>query len=344
MPAQCSPFRLPRSRVQFASARSAAGWHGLGLAAALAVSSLVMPALAASDEAARTRAAIDTFVRAAAALEHGERDTATQTLDGMTASVESLRELAARYSGFAQQAQSSCQARSIAVTGEIQSTYQREQQTEDELSQLQARSRNLDAQLQQLQSDIVRVNTERQPLVDEANYRNRCASEPGLWLEIGNRCWELSFQDAFNNRYQHVNNQLTELQGRQQNLQQVRGDLTRDNARLQNEANQARTHKAELEAQRRRLEGLDRATRAAVTALSDINLFWAQAEAIMKGRLSNGIELLRDVVPALDKAVEAPLFDDFDKQQIRSLRNTMLDFAQSVDSGKNFLSTDLACQ
>ena len=340
MASQCSPtFRPPRS-----GARSAAGWHGLGLAVAFAVSALAAPVLAASDEASRTRVAIDIFVRAAAALEHGERATAAQTLDGMTASVASLRELAARYSGLAQQAQSSCQARSIAVTGEIQSTYQREQQTEDELSQLQARSKNLDAQLQQLQSDIVRVNTERQPLVDEANYRNRCASEPGLWLEIGNRCWDLSFQDAFNNRYQHVNNQLTELQGRQQNLLQVRGDLTRDSARLQNESNQARTQKTKLEEQRRRLEGVDRATRAAVTALSDIILFWAQADAIMRGRLSNGIELLRDVVPALDKAVEAPLFDDFDKQQIRSLRVAMLDFAQSVDSGKNFLTSDLACK
>jgi len=39
-----------------------------------------------------------------------------------------------------------------------------------------------------------------------------------------------------------------------------------------------------------------------------------------------------------------PVFDDFDKQQIRSLRVAILDFAQSVDSGKNFLAFDLACQ
>ena len=64
----------------------------------------------------------------------------------------------------------------------------------------------------------------------------------------------------------------------------------------------------------------------------------------MQGRMSNGIELLRDVVPALDKDVEAPMFDDFDKQQIRSLRVAMLEFAQSVDAGKNFLSANLSCQ
>jgi uncharacterized phage infection (PIP) family protein YhgE len=127
-------------------------------------------------------------------------------------------------------------------------------------------------------------------------------------------------------------------------LSQEQQNLAGDLGRLQNEANQVRDRKGQLEAQRRRLEGLDRAARAAVATLSDINLFWAQAEAIMQGRMSNGIELLRDVVPALDKDVEAPMFDDFDKQQIRSLRVAMLDFAQSVDSGKNFLSSDLACQ
>jgi predicted nuclease with TOPRIM domain len=322
----------------------AGGWRGLGFAVAIAFTAVATPGWAGSDDAARTRAAIDAFTRAAEALEQGDRATAAQSLDGMAASVTGLREVAARYGDLAQKAKSACRARAIAVTNEIQSTYQQEQEKTEELARLQARSQNLDAQLRQLQSDIAGVNAQRQPLIEEAKYRNRCASEPGLWLQGGNRCWELSFQDAFNNRYQHVNDQLKDLQGLQQRKFQEQQDLAGGIARLQNEANQVRDRKAQLEAQRRSLESLDRASRAAVATLSDINLFWAQAEAIMQGRMSNGIDLLRDVVPALDKDIEAPLFDDFDKQQIRSLRVAMLDFAQSVDSGKNFLSSNLACQ
>jgi len=52
---------------------------------------------------------------------------------------------------------------------------------------------------------------------------------------------------------------------------------------------------------------------------------------MMQGRMSNGSELVCDVVPALDETADAPLFDAFGKQQIRSLRDAMLDFAQSVD-------------
>jgi DNA repair exonuclease SbcCD ATPase subunit len=322
----------------------AGGWRGLGFAVAIAFMAVATTGWAGSDDAARTRAAIDAFTRAAAALEQGNRATAVQSLDGMAASLTGLREVAARYGDLAQNAQSACQARAIAVTNEIQSTYQQEQEKTEELGRLQARSQNLDAQLRQLQSDIARVNAERQPLIEEAKYRNRCKDDWKLWLEGGNRCLEFSFQDAFNNRYQHVNDHLADLQGQQQRLSQEQQNLAGDLGRLQNEANQVRDRKGQLEAQRRRLEGLDRAARAAVATLSDINLFWAQAEAIMQGRMSNGIELLRDVVPALDKDVEAPMFDDFDKQQIRSLRVAMLDFAQSVDSGKNFLSSDLACQ
>jgi DNA repair exonuclease SbcCD ATPase subunit len=305
---------------------------------------MAAPAWAASDEAAHTRAAIDGFVRAAAALEQGDRAAAAQNLDGMSASVTGLRTSAARYSELARTMESACQTRSVAVVNEIQATYQQEQQKQDELAQLQARSQNLEAQAQQLQSDIARVNAERQPLIGEAKYRNRCSSEPGLWFEGGNRCWEFSFQDAFNNRYEHVNKHLGDLQRQQQHLLQVRGNLAQERARLQNEANQASNRKAELETQRRRLESLDRATRAAATTLSNIVLFWSNAETIMQGRMSNGIELLRDVVPALDKTSDAPVFEDFDKRQMRSLRDTMLDFSQSIDSGKNFISSDLACK
>jgi predicted nucleic acid-binding Zn-ribbon protein len=322
----------------------AGGRRGLGVTVGIAFMAMAASAWAGSDDAARTRAAIDAFTRAAAALEQGNRATAAQSLDGMAASLTGLRQVAARYGDLAQKAQSSCQARAIAVTNEIQTTYQQEQQKTEELAGLQARSKNLDAQLRQLQSDIARVNAERQPLIEEAKYRNRCKDDWKLWLEGGNKCWEFSFQDAFNNRYQRVNDQLADLQGQQQRLFQEQQNLNRDSVRVQNEANQASARKGQLEAQRRGLEGLDRATRAAVATLSDINLFWAQAEAIMQGRMSNGIDLLRDVVPALDKEVEAPMFDDFDKQQIRSLRVAMVDFAQSVDSGKNFLSSDLACQ
>ncbi len=345
MLAQCNRQRgLRRRRACFLSRRWAPGWRSFGFAVAVMFWAMATPATAASDEGARTRAVIDAFVRAAAALERGDRATAAQDLDGMAASVSSMREVAERYSGLAQTMGSACQARSVAVVNEIQTTYQQEKQKEDELTELKARSQNLDAQSQQLQSDIGRVNAEKQPLIEEAKYRNRCAAEPGLWFQGGNRCWEFSVQDAFNNRYQHVNDHLADLQRQQRNLLQVGGDLARESARLQNEANQARNRKAELEAQRRRLETLDRATRAAATTLSDINLFWSQAETMMRGRMSNGIELLRDVVPALDKTAEAPLFDNFDKQQVRSLRDTMLDFAQSIDSGKNFLSSDLTCK
>jgi hypothetical protein len=267
--------------------------HGRLVRFAIAVvfSTVAAAASAASDEAARTRAAIDAFIRAAAALEHGDRATAAQFLDGMAASVSSLRDLTAQYVELAKKMEPRCQARSIEITDQIQSSNKREQEIQDYLGHtLQPKSDALDAQWQQLQKDLVRVSTERQPLVEEANYRNRCASEPGLWFEGGNRCWDLSFQDAFNNRYKHVNEHLADLQNQQQNLLQARGNLAQERARLENEAAQARNRMAELEAQRRHLEQLDRAARSAVTTLSNINLFWSQAQTIMQGRMSNTID------------------------------------------------------
>jgi hypothetical protein len=255
-------FRLPRSGAWFSARRWAAGWRGFGFVVAIAFSALASQASAASDEAARTRAALEAFARAAAALEHGDRATAAQDLDGMAASISSLREVAARYSGLAQTMGSACQARSVAVIDQIQTTNQQEQQKQDELAQLQARSENLQAQAQQLQSDIAGVNAKRQPLIEKAKYRNAARRSRAL-VRGGQSMLGAERPRPVNNRYQHVNDELADLQRQQQILLQVRGDLAQERARLQTEADQARNRRPSSR-QRRRLE-LDRATRAAAT-------------------------------------------------------------------------------
>jgi hypothetical protein len=314
-----------------------------GFAIAIACCVLAAPAGGSPDEASRTRAVIDAFVRAADALERGDRAGALRDLDGMAASVTSLRASAERYRTLARTMESTCQTRSVAIVNEIAATYQQQQRKEAEAADLEARSRNLGAQLQQLQSNIAALQARMQPLIEEANFRNACASDAWFYFKTG-RCWELGFKDLFENRYRHLNNEAADLNRQQQNARQERGRLDQERRLRTNEANEARNRVAQLEAQRRHLESLDRATRGAATSLSDITLFWAQAETIMQGRLSNGIEMLRDVVPSLDRTADAPVFDDIDKRQIRSLRDTMIDFSQSIDSGKNFLSSDPECK
>lgn len=324
-----------------ASALIRTGRSSLALACVCGL--LAATAHGAADEAGQTRAAIDGLVQAAGALERGDRDAALQSLDAMAASVATLRDSAEGYRGRAQTMEQTCQNRSIAVVDEIANTHALQRQKETDLANLQPRFASLDAQLRQVGERKDALDQREREILDDLNFLEDC-NRRGFWYyAFTGRCiklgWRQEFQGGFwldTTERADINNQLTQLSAQ-------RSELTGEQGRLRGEEADARSRITQLEADRRRLEILDRATRAAATTLSDIALFWSQAEIVIRQRLAGDIAMLRTLLPALDKTGPAPAFDDYEKQDIRSLRDTMFDFSRSLDAGRNFLASDLAC-
>ena len=248
-----------------------------------------------------------------------------------------------RDQNLARQVQSACEARSLSIITEIQTTYRQQMDKEAELADLQAQLENTEAQLRQLDNDKAALDAQMAPMIEEANFRERCADDGWFRFKTA-RCWELSFRDLFENRYQHLNDQLADINRDWQSTYELRDRLTRQRYDLGEQAGQARNRAAQLEAQRRELEVRDAAARAAVTTLSDIYLFWSLAETLIRQTLGGEVKSLRRLLDALDQTTPAPDFIDFRiPQRARSLRDTMLEFGRSLNSGQNFLISDAAC-
>ena len=65
---------------------------------------------------------------------------------------------------------------------------------------------------------------------------------------------------------------------------------------------------------------------------------------MIRQTLGGEVKSLRRLLDALDQTTPAPDFIDFRiPQRARSLRDTMLEFGRSLNSGQNFLISDAAC-
>lgn len=314
-------------------------------AAALALTLLATaaPPAHATGEEAQTRAAIDGFVRAAQALEAGDRGSALTILDGMAASVTTLRQSAERFKVRAGEVEAACRQRSVAIVDEIGRTYQQQRDKEAEQQELQGQIRNLDAQLQELNNRSIALSNQRAVFLEEATFRQKCAADGWFYFTTG-RCWQLGFQDLFENRVNRINNDARELSRQQQDARETRARLDGARAQRVSDAEAARQRAAQLESDRRRLETLDAAARGAAVNLSDIVVFWSGAENTIRLRFAEGVDLLRELLPALDKTADAQAFDAADRRDIRTLRDSMLAFSRSVDAGNNFLQSDHVCR
>lgn len=347
MAARNPTLRLPRSGVGFWPRR----WRArrpLGLAVAIACSAWAVSGWATDlprgGQADRTRATIQAFVNAAAALERGDpATTAAQHLDGMSTAVASLRATAVEYSGLARQMQANCANRRVDAMNQVQQAYHQVQQEEEEERRLQAELRGLDERSRYTLSMLERLGREMQPVIEEIKFVNQCNSDAGFAIKTP-KCWEAAFKQVFTNHYDRLNNDMRQLAALRDSLLRDREKLNGELHRTHEEANSARRRIQELQGLIPHLENLGNAAGQAMTTLSDIEIFWSDADTILQGRVSGDIRRLRNAVQVLNRPAPAVLFDDFNQKRIQSLRNTMLDFAQSVDSGKNVLSNNLACQ
>ena len=126
--------------------------------------------------------------------------------------------------------------------------------------------------------------------------------------------------------------------------------LVRERERIENQRRDLRDQAADargqayrLHMQRESLQRLDEAARRAVTDIDEIKRFWNDVQQVTLVRTSDDVDLLRRLARRLEKTSVGPAFDDPAKQRIRSLRETMLEFGQSVRSNQNFVTLDQSC-
>ncbi len=302
--------------------------------------SLTLGAAHAETQLALVERTFAALKQSATALETGDRAKAIGLLDGIKSSAEALRETAERFRKQAAEAEKQREAEARGVVTKITETFQAEQAADRRVRELTGQIADLTTQLQA--ADVTRAALEAQAAEhrEEVRIRQECLAQPLEGMFYSWACWRLSFQDVFAKRWLQLRNDIEGNNAQRRNIENTRRELGGQLATAQNELRQTSARKIELEARHKVLDQQARTLRAAVVSLSDALLFWTDTATLIASRIT-AIETLQQNVQLLmgraNQTSTAPVFDRYDKEEVRSLEATLKDFARTLDNQTNIL-------
>jgi chromosome segregation ATPase len=310
-------------------------------AVALALT-LCLSAAAAKAEThlALVQRTFDALKQSATALDRGDLGKATTLLAGMKSSAETLRGTAEQ---FAKQAEATAKLREAEardMTTQITKIYAAEQAADKEVRNLEAGIADLSKQLEKANATKRELDAQAAVYYQEVRMRQECRSHFAEGIFWSGECWRLSFQDVFANRWRHLNNDIEGNNRQRNDIENARRDLTGQLNAQQGNLNETRRRKAQLEAHRAGLEQQVKTLKAAVVNLTDAASFWTDTATLIGSRITS-IGTLQQSVQLLmkraNRTATAPVFDSYDKEEVRSLEATLINFAQTLDKGTNIL-------
>ncbi|WP_144186775.1 hypothetical protein [Elioraea rosea] len=301
-------------------------------------------AAAAAEQQELTRSALEGLAESAKALQRGDSRHAAALLEQMTGNVATLSATAERYREAARSAEQCWQARSIAIIGEIEQGFGRQQALEAEEARLSGELRIQREQAERDRQQQLAFEIAMHALAAEANFRNRCSADIKFYFDNFGRCFGAVAETVFTTRDQQIRNAYNDIN--RQRMVTLR-NIADGEGRQRDLVSRIEADHAAVEVLRSRraaLEQQDAAVRRAITTLSDVTQFWSSAQSLLGTRVANQLGLLNDLLPTLERTKKSPVFDRADRDEIKSLRRTLLDFAKSVDDQSNFLLAPTICQ
>lgn len=275
-----------------------------------------------------------------AALAAGNTARAQALLTDIHGAAEGLRRETETYVSRARSAADARQAEALSTVQQIDETFRLEGESDRAVREQEARIADLDAQLAQAEAVRVSLDAQMAEYQREVKIRAECKGQPLEGIFYSWDCWRLSFQDVFANRWKALNNDIADNQRQRMQLAAARQAATNERENAQRRIGMLKARKAELQARRSQLEGEEKTLRVAVVRLTDALQFWRDMGVLIKSDIGT-VEMLQDSVQRLARRADAqapsPVFDRYDAESVRSLEDTLKDFARSIDNGRNIL-------
>jgi chromosome segregation ATPase len=282
----------------------------------------------------------DALKQSATALDRGDLGKAQALLAGIKSSAETLRGTAGQFSKQAADSAKLREAEARDVTAQITKTYAAEQAADKEVRDLEPKIADLSKQLEKANATRRELDAQAAVYQQEVRMRQECKNHFADGIFWSGECWRLSFQDLFANRWRNLNNDIEGNNRQRREIENARNGLSSQLVNQQRRVNEMRSHKAQLEAQRHRLEQQVKTLKAAVVNLTDAAAFWTDTATLIGSRITS-IGTLQQSVQLLMKRASrtaaAPVFDSYEKEEVRSLEATLINFAQTLDKGTNIL-------
>jgi exonuclease VII small subunit len=306
----------------------------------IALSLAVGVVQAEETQLALVQRTFDALRQSTTALEGGDAGKAKSLLADIKSSAEMLRGSAERFSKQAASAADKREIEARNITDRITETFQAEQAANE-------RKRNYEAEIAGLTTQLEKANATRDALEAQAavyrgevDMRNRCNAHFLQGMFWNGACWRLSFQDVFAHRWIDLNNNI-DVNNKQRSDIEIQRSKLNSMLDAQNSSLSATiAQKKLLEARRKELEEQAGTLRAAVVSLSDASHFWTDTVTLINSGITS-IETLQQnlqlLVGRAGRTSKAPVFDSYEKEIVRSLEATLIDFARTLDNRTNIL-------
>jgi chromosome segregation ATPase len=311
--------------------------HAIAVALTLFLSAGVAQA---ETHLALVQRTFDALRQSASALDRGDFGKAQALLGGIKSSAETLRVTAEQFSKQAAQAEKLREAEARDAAAQITNTHKAEQAADKEVRDLEAKMGDLSKQLDAANATRRALDAQAAIYYQEVDMRRQCKAHFAEGIFWSGQCWTLSFQDVFGGRWRNLNNDIEGNNRQRTEIENARRNLSSQLEKQQRQLGETRARKTQLEAERHRLEQQVKTLKAAVVSLADASLFWTDTATLIESRLTSIGTLQQNVqllMKRADRPASAPVFDSYDKEEVRSLEATLINFAQTLDKRTNIL-------
>lgn len=292
------------------------------------------------EQTTLVQGAFEALRESSTALDQGDFDKAKKLLADLKSSAEMLGDTADFFAKQAGKDADQYQIETLAVTAQITETYQAQQIAGSEIAALEGKIADFSEQLQKSNTTRLELEAEANEYRREVKMRQECKNHFWDGLFWKGECWRLGWADLTQNRWISINHGITDNNTQRINIEKSRIILQEQLTAPKNDLNKTRVRKEQLDSQLQGLELKVKTLRATVVSLSNGSVFWRDTVTLI-GSNAFSIESLQQNVQLLarraDQSAPAPVFDNYDKEQIRSLEATMVDFAKTLDSRTSIL-------
>jgi hypothetical protein len=304
---------------------------------------LMAPEDARSEQtnyAAETQAAITQLIGAVDLFRDGRVGDAQAKLRAMRASLDKLAGLADQFRELANREHARCMERITDLEVRTSDLFQQQEQIFGQIADLDAQIAAAAGSAQASNAQIAELNIKIQNSVADLQQREQKLKELQSWWWAPGYGQYVSIRTLVDGDIGSYNSLVATLHDANQRLRQSQSASQAANAlreNLQSSRNATAATISGLKKMRTDTEGELGDLKRSAVVLTDASILWAKAGNLVTITAADQLSSLESIQQLLEKASNAPEFDDPTREYAGDLQATLVRFAQSVDNGSNFL-------
>lgn len=294
----------------------------------------------AESQLALVQRTFNALNQSSAALDRGDVARAQTLLADVRSSAETLKGNAEHFEQQARASEERVEAEARRTADLATQTAQAAVAAENEVRGLEGKIAESRTKLEKANQTRVSLENQMRVYQEEVALRNECKAHFMDGLFWSGECWRLGWADLTSKRWEALNRDIVDNNTQHNRIENEQLSLRRQFYTQEATLRQTQERKRELDASSQMLGQRVKTLKATVVSLSSASKFWRETATLIGSNVTS-IETLQQNLKILSGRAQAkspaPVFDSYDKEEVRSLQATLIDFARTIDNGTNIL-------